>query len=356
MQRVLKVATGVGLAVLRTNCQDRNATTSKDTVGPQMQPSSALQYGVPVPPGQQLSALPEPYDYAKHGPALPNTATAAERAQQGRYHGRPQPRGFGFLRRAGRPSTQPIVTPGTAHEGWWLYPSNYNNAGIYVVNDAQTDFSIPSQIVAEAGNDGVIVYSPTHLSAGGTCLEATTIHERYLFGSGTDHAHGFWDWCNDRGNPYPGSGGTAWAIKEYMDAVWTDKYVRIMQNELRFIVQVYSENPANPAGSCWVGLIYNFAIGHWEEKARACGFTRIGHNNGWTMWEEYNLTTNSCPTVPNISAYSIMTQGSNGTWYAMDYSNPVRMRDSRCFTEGRWWFESPHGTLGSNAWEAHTPN
>src|SRR5690606_15282444 len=93
----------------------------------------------------------------------------------------------------------------------------------------------------------------------------TTIHLRQSGWNETKHYHGFWDWCGPV---------QEFRVFEEMTSAWRNKYVRTSNlppgtpAEEHFYVQVYTTDPANPssASACWIGLIYNWNAGQWENK------------------------------------------------------------------------------------------
>ncbi len=89
--------------------------------------------------------------------------------------------------RHARPTTSvqstPLVVPGSGDRGLWLL----DGSGVYAGNDAQSNLTIPASAV------GTTIYAPTHMAAGGTCIETVTAHWYYSGMAGTAHGHGFWD-------------------------------------------------------------------------------------------------------------------------------------------------------------------
>lgn len=306
-----------------------------ESPAPASAPERYLPYGVPVPEGQVVDALPEPYDPARHGPAIRNTAPGQNLAKMP---------GAAIPRRKHTPKKFdiPTIDPGSGDRGYFLYADQYNSAGIYVVNDAQTNVSIPSSAI------GTTIYAPTHMSAGGTCLETVTAHYRYSGQSTTTHGHGFWDWC--RSSP-------GWQTFEVMNSTWKSKYVRVQDGEERYLTQVVSTNPANPTGGCWQGLLWNYSAGYWEQKAYSCGNNLSGWGTtGWTMWESHYMMDQAqvCPVFPSIGAWHIVTVGTNGTYYSLGFGSQGPLGPTGlCWNNGTYTFNVPASS--SNSWIAYTP-
>jgi hypothetical protein len=278
------------------------------------QPSSDsdyLPYGVPVPVSQEITRPPEPYAPGKHGKPIPNTRP--EKNAVGKP-GEKLPVRPARARGAAAASSNagfPTGAPGSGDRGFWLTGST----GIYVLNDAQLNFSIPTSGI------GTTIYAPTHMSAGNACIETVTAHWYYDGMDGTAHGHGFWDWCES-----DGSGG--WQVFEFMDSAWQQAYVRRQQGELRYSTQVYQD------GSCWVGTLYNFNLGRWEEKTTICGTGQSGFGTtGWTMWESHYLMDQAriCPRLPNIKASQLRVLTSSG------WSRPTSATSSNLGPYGLCW-------------------
>lgn len=314
-----------------------------------------LPIGVSVPPGKIATALPEPYSFARYGPLLPNSTpdSAIARAMAAAKRN-PFPRripGFPAKNRS-RFSPTPSPPPGTGDRGWFLFTSAQKEGGIYFVNDAGLDVDIPASVVSAAPEGHVTIYAPTHLSAGGACMEATTTHQR-VSGYPTLHYFGFWDWCRNQGNPVENSYGTNWGDNEQMGEVFQSKYVRTLSNgRPSFLSQVWALGDG-----CWEAEIYNWTAANWEYRYFMCGPTRNPWGTvGWTMWESYGIS-GQCPVIASVGAWSILTRSLNNTWYGMDVGgnySPIDQLGS-CFSTGAYSFTSPT-VDGGNAWRANTPN
>jgi hypothetical protein len=314
---------------------------------------------VPIPIGDPVDAVPSPYDPSTDSRARASTPPRDTLVGPAVPLSLPLPRARPLF-------TKGVATyaPGSGDRGWFLYQSAEKTAGLYQVNDAQLDLVIPDAAVRTAPGQMVLIYAPTALSPGGACLEMTTRHQRTSMTRGTEHHHGFWDWCTDRGNPSPGSNRTAWAVppEDMTSAFWQNNYMRYnsTNGDYEFVTQVYSESPEHSLGSCWDGLLYNYLKARWDLKARACGVTRLewGSDVGWTMWESYNWPVSECPPIPGIKAWSILSRGQDGVWYDMAINGGIGRLESaqdNCFARGPYSFESPVPGLGMNAWSAHLP-
>ena len=256
-------------------------------------PSEHLPYGVPIPPGQGITRPPEPYAPSQHGRPLTNTQPDANVAGRPdvqlpvRDHRARVPDRISPTAEPGPGDSFPTELPGSGDRGLWIYPGS---SGVYAINDAQTNLSIPASAI------GTTIYAPTHMSAGNACMETVTAHWYFSGMSGTAHAHGFWDWCMT-------DGSGAWQVFEFMDATWQQKYVRSFGGEPRYATQVYELSPG-----CWIGMLYNFTLGQWEEKTTICGTGQSGFGNiGWTMWESHYLMDQAqvCPAFPDVRASEV---------------------------------------------------
>lgn len=255
-----------------------------------------LPYGLPIPAGVEITQIPPPFTKAVHGQPIRNTMPRANLV------GRPDVQ---LPRRDNRVSRDeaytPTFEPGSGDRGLWLTAGE----GIYATNDASLTLSIPDVAI------GTTLYTPTHLSPGGACMETVTAHWRYQGMGATAHGHGFWDFCES-----DGQGG--WQVFELMDSIWTNRYVRKSQGKLRYWTQVYQDFPLS-----WKGLLYNFEQGVWEEKTAITGLSRAGFGQtGWTMWESHYLmdVARVCPKFPDIQASDLQVYV-NGAWTRLTASN-----------------------------------
>lgn len=288
-----------------------------------------LPYGVPVPVGAVVTALPEPYDPEKHGPpttdAFPqqNEASTPDAVSDASH-------------RRGRWKTESDPPPGTGDRGLWISAG----IGIYAINDLEANLFISGPTPTQT----ITMYTPTHQSAGGSCVETVRRHRRASGSPSTSHHHGFWDWC--RATP-------GWGLLEVTSTTWQNKYARIISGgpgTLEYITQVWRST-----ATCWDGLLYNYSTGTWDSKLVSCGTTQTGFGNtGWTMWESYGMfELGLCPDLPDIHARNILTLVA-GNWTGLTSSNSSALNPTSCFTVG--WSDYTWHTHGSNSyWEAHTP-
>jgi hypothetical protein len=283
-----------------------------------------LPYGVPIPPGQEVTSDPEPYNPAKHGPPNPNPIPQANLV------GKP---GAILARRGSAPhELRAVPEPGTGDRGFLI--NRNQGVGVYAGNDAQTDLVIPDNAI------GTTIYAPTHLPASKACVETVTVHFRYQGMAGTKHDHGFWDWCGV-------DGSTGWQVYENMNADWKSKYVRVADGEERYFTQVWK------SGSCWKGLLYNYSAGRWDERTSICG-SHADREWGWTMWESWEMMDKLkvCPNFPGIRASGIrIYKDSQWVLLAPDHTQGLGP-SGKCWTEGIYTF---HVHQANHDWHAHTP-
>jgi hypothetical protein len=288
-----------------------------------------LAYGVPVLLGAELTGDPEPYDRARHGRPVANTRPYANAV--GKPGVRLPQRAGPVAPTAAASGGPPLIDPGSGDSGLWIAANG--SAGLWAVNDAQTDLVIPPGAV------GTTIYAPTHLAAGNTCVETTTAHWYYPGMGGTAHGHGFWDWCQA-----DGTGG--WQVFEFMDGAWMADYVRKRQGESRYSTQVAKVD------GCWRGLLYNFGLGRWEEKTSICGSGPFAV--GWTMWESHHMMDQAgvCPDLPGIAASKIRVLTPTG-WGRLTATTA-----SPLGPYGRCWLNGAYALRVSpnlDGWQASTP-
>lgn len=220
--------------------------------------------------------------------------------------------------------------PAAGERGFFLHRGHY---GAYALNDTQMNIAIP--------REDALVYAPTHLPAGYSCLETTTVHWRPNDpnSNATHHAHGFWDHCNKKG----------WDTYEQMTSAWQTKYVRVVDNRSRFYSKI------EKVGDCWRGSLYDWASYSWVTKADACGAGPYEY--GWTMWESSNLmsadTTGSIPCydLPWITSKYITIKTYWG-WYRVSTSHTSSLGPvGKCWENGTYKFAVPES---NHHWQGQT--
>jgi hypothetical protein len=305
----------------------------------QAQPMKYLPYGVPIPPEQEITAPPEPYDPIKHGPAVPNTMPAANLAK---IPGSPRPdvTHFRARHRFNKSGDASRPAPVTGNAGFWL---DYER-GVYTTNDIQLNVSLP----APPSGQRVDIYAPTTLPPNSACIEMFTAHFRTSTHAKTFHQHGWYDFC----------GAEDFVFLEDIELPeWQDKYVRIQDGEKRsysIVQNLYLQYP-----TCWYARLYNFRLGQWETKYTYCGSPRNPRPRGWTQWESHNIDLySSCPFIPGIRASYIQTFGSDGIWRNMRYETR-QTTNGPCFTAkpqaNFYTFRHTDG-FSPKSWQAFTPN
>jgi hypothetical protein len=278
MQRGLRfVVTAVVVVVVGGSAQ--GVSQAAGAPGP-----GYLPYGVPSSPTTELGGVPEPYDPGRHGPPLANTQPLSNMVNKAGVHLPERPTAVRSQNAVSSGAQAPTIEPGSGDRGLWITAGS--SAGVSVTNDAQTNLVIPPDAI------GTTLYTPTHMAAGNSCIETTTAHWYYPGMSGTEHGHGFWDWC-----AVDGTGG--WQVFEPMDSTWIAKYVRQRNGEGRYSTQVLK------VGGCWKGLLYNFSQGQWEEKTTICGSGP--YSQGWTMWESHYMMDEAgvCPRLRDVGVSDV---------------------------------------------------
>ena len=308
-----------------------------------------LPVGTRVPPGQAISAPPEPYDPAKHGPALPAPTDEVNLAA------RPD-----FVPPPKRVPTGPNPPPpgsGDRGIGWSQITKPWY--GAYSVYDVQCNLYIDTVF---AGEPGAFIYAPTTLAAGGTCIEITQVYERLRGVAATKKVFGLYDWCQSDPNQ-------RWALLEdEEDSVFKTRYVRSYQGRDTYSVAVVTPNTGHTSGQCWYAHIYNYEVGGWVQRLVSCGTSYSGTGNaGWTIWESwFTANDNVCRTYPSIRALDIALADPDSakflpfTNYPQDHWNHAP-NGMYCWSGPDIWgtiytFEFPVPGLAANTWRGDTPN
>src|SRR5438045_7536019 len=123
------------------------------------------------------------------------------------------------------------------------------------------------------------MFAPTHRLRE-CCLEVSVTYWRLPSTSTTYRQLGWYDFCS----PTPG-----WQLVEDMtDQTWADTYSDSTAlgpySEVRWIAFFVR---AVPGTSCWDGLLFNHALGEYEEKAYSCGVPST--ISGWSVWESWQV-------------------------------------------------------------------
>ncbi len=307
---------------------------------------------VRIPPEQVVTQLPAPYDTAIDGPfsdlSVPPVAPLSTPLLPRRttYH------------RTGSIDAY----PGEMDAGVQYPYASTNAAGIYLVNEWQ-DIQIDEWHTQQAPDSigGSVIYAPTSLPQS-ACLETTQLFQRAKGAFGTTHAFGFWDWCTDRGGSGPG--GTDWAAtpQDAANAQFTLHYVRsfFTTNQPGFLTEMASDHPQNPSTGCWYGFIYDYNDGQWDQIAKVCSSAGLSHSSAtssYTAWESWGWYEGGCTSIPSVGASSIITRGTDGTWYGLGLGAPAN-----AFSTGGTCFPGiyslnypwPGSGVGTNSWWAKT--
>ncbi len=317
-----------------------------------------LTYGVPIPEGQELVALPQPYDPETMGPPAPDLTKALNLAELPGYRDIPNPMDTEQMERLSKQdnpalSTLAIGPTSTSDDhtnrGFYLLKTtDHPFARVQAHHDVQNNTVVPNPI--SSANE-VLFYAPTLMPAGGSCIESTTIHRRRTVDGPTQHLHGFYDWCSSTG----GFKNT----KDLTNSTFQSHYIRVYNGEQFLFTYVHQ----NAKDGCWGAGFYDFTLGKYDQQFYLCGQMRLGRNDGWTMYETYNVMRNNsgpkCPSNPNIKAADIKV----GTAYEPSsipfdrYGNTYQALDNNnsCIYSGKYSFVKPApGGFASNSWQMNT--
>jgi hypothetical protein len=316
--------------------------------------------GTRIPEGQVLTAAPEPYNPSKHGAPIPNTQPSKDLGLvPGDWKRFPKPHS-GMVNPPARMSggqSFPPADPNPDHttEGFWLGQVTKAWYGVYALQDARTDFTLPYYSNTYPAPEPTL-YAPTMQAPGGTCLEAVVIHQA-IATSLTKHYMGWSDWCN----VHNGAGVGMPSTYEEITPSYKVNYVRTYNGQPTITVYVVTPNTGHTNGQCWSGGVYNYTLGGYEEKANSCGPSQSPFGTlGWTMFEDYTLFyNNDCPSFPTLRSEIIqlddpdLATGIQFTSYPNDYSSLQVY--AACFVNGTYSFRSPAPNTLPNSWIVVTP-
>jgi hypothetical protein len=205
-----------------------------------------------------------------------------------------------------RASADTVTIPswsGSLHSVWGAFPS--------VVSDgAQATHTINPGISIPSGNPDV-VYAPTLVPSGKTCIEVTTFY--WQGGNGV----GAWDWCAAS----PGFAAVAW-----INAGFLSTYTTTFQGLPAYtVLDVQTDAVTNS----WTAYLYNYTTSTWDALfTSADPIKLVDPHGGWSMFEvytDYNPATGEgyyCAETYGTQFHAANLQIKvNGTWTALTTGN-----------------------------------
>ncbi|MFI9006036.1 carbohydrate-binding protein [Actinosynnema sp. NPDC053489] len=158
---------------------------------------------------------------------------------------------------------------GSLHTVWGAFPT--------VVSDgAQATHTVNPGISIPSGNPDV-VYAPTLVPSGKTCIEVTTFY--WQGGNGV----GAWDWCAAS----PGFAAVAWINSSFL-GTYTTTYQGLPAYEVLDV-------QTNAVTNSWTAYLYNYTTSSWDALFTSADTSKlVDPHGGWSMFEvytEYNPAT-----------------------------------------------------------------
>jgi hypothetical protein len=343
----------IGLFILGCQSNDEASLPTESTVSSQLSLADEVQYlpyGVPAPEILPPNTRPEPYNFEKHGPPLPNKIPHLNLAKIP-GEGTKLP-GRGIV--GDSPTTvQPL---NGFNKGLRWFSSTY--LGLTGEHEIETSLVVPYTGEFE------VVFAPVALPSGSACVEMATTHRRFpQDAAATRHLVGWWDWCLASGAP-----DSASVEEDMTNSLWQQWYTRINPdgNRAAYIEVIYDGSQGYP---CWNGLIYNYYFGYWESKLYSCypwdpeeGEYRTSNwtgngTEGWAMWEGKGSIEKSCPDMAGTSARNLEVQHTSGQWANINVVAPSLNTGTMCWSPGStdWTMQYIQETIYSH-WKARTPN
>jgi hypothetical protein len=371
-------ALAIAAMLLLTACQDAvtlaPSTVSRASSAPRDARAAApdtiiggqrwMRIGTIVPPGDTLVAPPEPYDPRRHGRLLSNPLAAANLALRPGFRSPPKrvpPHKYpapmvpcdadGCPEDSGGSADPP--PPGNGDRGFFFTQTSQYWYGASAVNDIR-GISLPAPL---SGTDGVFLYAPTMMPAGGACLEVTQVYARFNGSSATSPNLGVWDWCQSAP-----SGRFVVYMPE--DATFRNHFVRTYQGRDTYSISIETPALGPTIGQCWYTDMYDYTLGGWVQLTSSCGNPYHGWGTtGWTMWESWYLMDGGrCPTLPSIRATNVVLydprvgypNSTPFTDWPADYSTLGPY--GGCWAAGTYTFNFPGDGSAPNSWLAATPS
>jgi hypothetical protein len=264
-------------------------------------PVSASTTDKPAPVAQ-----PTP-DSPVSGRAVPALrGDAARAAAGGELSAQVLKRGEDFKASQGQQKASAVPLPpwsGSLHTVWGAFPT--------VVSDgAQATHTVNPGISIPSGNPDV-VYAPTLVPSGKTCIEVTTFY--WQGGNGV----GAWDWCAAS----PGFAAVAW-----IDSSFLSTYTTPFQGLPAYTVL---DVQTNAVTNSWTAYLYNYTTSTWDALFTSADTSKlVDPHGGWSMFEvytEYNPSTGEgyyCTETYGTQFHAANLQIKvGGTWQALTTSN-----------------------------------
>jgi hypothetical protein len=312
---------------------------------------------------------PHPYNPAVDGPPRANSTPELNVASRLRRDVPMHGSGFG----RGPRNTPPVYQSGgtDAHRGWWVnvgrgIESDFTDVGFQIQPPYSATSNYPLSIPS-SWTQGLL-YAPTTVPNGGSCIEVSMIHWHGNYWNGPDHAFGVWDWCN-RPN------GGFQLLEDMSDPTWQANYMtdHIMEgtgtNEETAAIAIVADNPnaATFSNDCWNAMLWNKRTQAWEIKYRSCGVSAISayvpSGQGWSMHESEKMQgyySSTCVAIPSLGAEALwalsgstsikLTPPSSGDGYTSYLGN-----DGACFANNSYSFMNLPNDNGWWGWQALTP-
>lgn len=208
-------------------------------------------------------------------------------------------------REAARTSGTTTITPwaGALHVVWGAFP-NVSSDGAQATHSVNPGISIPP------GNPD-IVYAPTLVPSGKSCIEVTTFY--WQGGNGV----GAWDWCAAS----PGFAAVAW-----IDPGFVSTYTTPFQGLPAYTVL---DVQTNAVTNSWTAYLYNYTTSSWDALFTSADTAKLSETHGgWDMFEvytEYNSATGQgyyCTETYGTQYHAANLQIKvGGTWSALTTGN-----------------------------------
>lgn len=197
------------------------------------------------------------------------------------------------------------ITPwtGALHTVWGAFPT-------VVSVGAQANHTVRPDLRISA-SDPDVIYAPTLLPSGKSCIEVTTFY--WQGGNGV----GAWDWCAAN----PGFAAVAW-----IDANFVNTYTVPFNGLRSYTVR---DVQTNATTNSWTAYLYNFTTSSWDALFTSADPAKLTNGGGgWDMFEvytDYNPATGEgyyCTETYGTMWWATGIQIKVGsTWQALTPSN-----------------------------------
>jgi hypothetical protein len=171
---------------------------------------------------------------------------------------------------------------------------------------------------------GDVVYAPTALPSGGSCMEMTTAY------TSDGPVLWAWNWCG-------GNDGVGKLVT--IDASFLSTYTTTVNGQAAYSTEIRQTNASN---NTWSSYLYNYQTHAWDIFYTSSGSYDLGETNfGWDMFEIYSTTNPATNTAWYCSSMAGKRFEASGIAISLDGSSFSTATSANSYSYGN---PPPSGT------------